>query len=386
MNLKAEIDRITPELIGWRRRLHAHPELGFREHATAAFVAGKLREFGLQVYEGVGRTGVVGLLRAGEGAMVGLRADMDALPMAEATGLDYASTVPGLMHACGHDGHMAMLLGAAWLLAERPPARGSVLFIFQPAEETEAGGRAMVEDGLFRNFPVDAVYGLHNWPGLPVGQFAAHPGAVMAASDAFEITIVGEAGHAAMPHESVDPIAIGVQLYQAFQLIVSRNIQPTDAAVISVTQMHAGDAWNVIPQSLTMRGTVRTVRPQTRDMIETAIRDRAVVICRAFGAEPRVSYSRRYPATVNHSARAAFAGATARRMSSLDVLTDLPPSMASEDFSYMLLEKPGAYVWLGGGSAEGGRNLHSPNYDFNDALIPTGVEFWTTLAYESLAP
>ena len=381
MEMKSHIESLTPEFVGWRRHLHSFPELAFEEHKTAAFIAEKLREFGLEVHEGIGGTGVVGVLRHGNGPMVGLRADIDALPIVEATGVPYASTSPGLMHACGHDGHTAMLLGAARILSKAPPANGAIAFIFQPAEENEGGGRAMVEAGLFRDFPVSSVYGMHNWPGLPAGRFAVHAGPVMAAFDTFELVIEGRGSHGAMPHQGVDPITVSAELHLAWQLIVSRSISPTDAAVISVTQIHAGDTWNVVPAAVTLRGTVRTLRPQTRDMIEAAMGERADLICRAFGARARFSYQRRYPATVNTAAEAETARMAAAGVAGESaVQTDLAPSMASEDFAYMLQEKPGAYIWLGNGPAEGGRNLHSPHYDFNDEVLPVGVEYWVALA------
>ena len=268
-----------------------------------------------------------------------------------------------------------------------PPDNGTVVFIFQPAEENEGGGKAMVEAGLFRDFPVFAVYGMHNWPGLPAGQFAVHTGPVMAAFDTFEVVVEGQGSHGAMPHEGIDPISVSAQLHLAWQLIVSRNVSPTDAAVISVTQIHAGDTWNVVPHSVTLRGTVRTFRPQTRDMIEARMAERADLICRAFGARARFSYQRRYPATVNTAAEAETARLAAATVA-VDgaVRTDLAPSMASEDFSYMLQEKPGAYVWIGNGSAEHGRNLHSPRYDFNDAVMPVGVAYWVNVAQRALRP
>lgn len=385
MDFKPRIDSLAPEFVGWRRHLHTHPELAFEEKQTAAFIAGKLREFGLEVHEGIGGTGVVGLLRRGNGPMVGLRADIDALPIVEATGLAYASQTQGKMHACGHDGHTAMLLGAARVLSEMPPANGSVAFIFQPAEENEGGGKAMVEDGLFRDFPAASVYGMHNWPGLPAGQFAVHAGPVMAAFDTFEVIVEGQGSHGAMPHQGIDPISVSAQLYQAWQLIVSRSVSPTDAAVISVTQIHAGDTWNVVPDAVTLRGTVRTLRPQTRDMIEARMAERADLISRAFGARAHFHYQRRYPATINSAAEAETARlAAAETAAENPVLTDLAPSMASEDFSYMLQEKPGAYIWIGSGPAENGHNLHSPRYDFNDAVLPIGVEYWVRLAHRVL--
>lgn len=386
MDLKSRIDKLSSEFVGWRRHLHAHPELAFEEKVTAAFIAAKLRDFGLEVHEGIGGTGVVGLLRRGNGPMVGLRADIDALPIVEATGLAYASQTEGKMHACGHDGHTAMLLGAARVLTEMPPENGSVAFIFQPAEENEGGGKAMVEDGLFRDFPAASVYGMHNWPGLPAGQFAVHAGPVMAAFDTFEVIVEGQGSHGAMPHQGVDPIAVSTQLYQAWQLIISRSVSPTDAAVISVTQIHAGDTWNVVPNAVTLRGTVRTLCSQTRDLIEARMAERADLISRAFGARAHFHYQRRYPATINtrgeaEIARLAAAEITADRA----VLTELAPSMASEDFSYMLEQKPGAYIWIGNGPAEAGHNLHSPRYDFNDEVLPVGVEYWVRLAHRVLS-
>lgn len=385
MDIKSRIDKLSSEFIGWRRHLHAHPELAFEEKETAAFIAGKLRDFGLEVHEGIGGTGVIGLLRRGNGPMVGLRADIDALPIVEATGLSYASQAQGRMHACGHDGHTAMLLGAARVLTEMPPENGSVAFIFQPAEENEGGGKAMVEDGLFRHFPAASVYGMHNWPGLPAGQFAVHAGPVMAAFDTFEVIVEGQGSHGAMPHQGVDPISVSAQLYQAWQLIVSRNVSPTDAAVISVTQIHAGDTWNVVPNVVPLRGTVRTLRPETRDLIETRMAERADLICRAFGARAKFHYQRRYPATINTRAEAETARlAAAETATDKAVQTELAPSMASEDFSYMLQEKPGAYIWIGNGPAENGHNLHSPRYDFNDEVLPVGVEYWVRLAHRVL--
>ena len=385
MDFKERIKKLAPELVNWRRHLHAHPELAFEEKETAAFVAEKLRGLGLEVHEGIGKTGVVGVLRHGNGPMVGLRADMDALPIKEATGVPYASKNAGVMHACGHDGHTTMLLGAARVLSEKPPSNGTVLFIFQPAEEGEGGGKAMIEDGLFRNFPAASVYGLHNWPGIPEGQFAVHTGPVMAAFDTFEVIVEGQGSHGAMPHQGIDPIAISALLYQSWQLIVSRSVNPTDAAVISVTQIHAGDAWNVIPDAVVLRGTVRTLRSQTREMIKQQMSERADHICRAFGARAKFAWHPRYPATINTAAEAETARLTAADTASgSDVLTDLAPSMASEDFAFMLGEKPGAYVWLGCGSAENGKNLHSARYDFNDGIIPIGVEYWVKLAHRAL--
>ena len=384
MKLRSRIADGLPDIVEWRRSLHADPELGFEETRTAAFIAAKLREFGLEVHEGIGRTGVVGVLRRGNGPMVGLRAEMDALPILEATDRAYASKTPGVMHACGHDGHTAMLLGAARLLAQAPPPDGAIAFIFQPAEETLGGGKAMIDEGLFRDFPVGSVFGLHNWPGVPEGRFAIHTGPVMAANDTFELVIEGRAGHAAMPHQTVDPVSVAAQIFPAWQTIISRNVDPADAAVISVTQIHAGDAWNVVPQFATLRGTVRTLRAATRDMIQTRMTELSDRISSAFGAHAAMNYTRRYPTTINTKEEALLSVAVACECSESAPMTELAPSMAAEDFSYMLQEKLGAYVWLGSGPAEGGHNLHSPHYDFNERLLPIGVEYWFRLAHRAL--
>lgn len=380
-DLVNRIDHIVPDLVAWRRDLHAHPEMGFQEHRTAAFVAAQLASFGLEVHTGIGGTGVVGVLRGAEGPLIGLRADMDALPIVEATGLSYESKHPGTMHACGHDGHTTMLLGAARIMADGAPRKGSVVFIFQPAEEFDGGARVMVEDGLFARFPVSAVYGMHNCPGLALGQIAVRPGPMMAAFDTFELVITGKGSHAAMPEQGIDPIMISGQLQAAWQAIISRSVCPTDAAVISVTQIHAGESWNVIPDKIVLRGTVRSLLPRVRDFLESMMAERAALLCGAFGAESRFDYTRRYPATIN-----SFPEAEAARRAAIEVVGEaavqvgLAPSMGAEDFAFLLEQKPGAYVWIGNGPAEGGRNLHSPLYDFNDEAIPTGVAYWVTLA------
>ncbi len=379
--LDKRIDSILPDVVEWRHDLHAHPELAFEEKRTAAFIAERLTSFGLEVHTGLAGTGVVGVLSCGNGPSIGMRADIDALPIEEATGLSYASRHSGRMHACGHDGHTAMLLGAARVLAEARPKEGTFVFIFQPAEENEGGARVMVEQGLFSRFPVDAVYGAHNWPGLPCGHLAVHAGPVMAAFDTFEATIEGKGSHGAMPHQGVDPITIAAQLQIAWQTIISRSVSPTDAAVISVTQIHAGDTWNVIPDKLVLCGTVRSFDPQVRDLLEAKMAQRADKICAAFDASCRFVYQRRYPATINSVVEAA----TARRAAAFAVggdrvVTDRPPSMGAEDFAFMLEQKPGAYVWIGNGPDAGGRNLHSPHYDFNDAALPYGMRFWVRLA------
>jgi len=381
-DIAASIDAVLPDIVALRHDLHAHPELAFHEHRTAEIVADRLRGFGLEVHTGIGGTGVVGVLRgAAGGPSIGLRCDMDALPIAEATGLAYASTHTGTMHACGHDGHTAMLLGAARVLAETGAEGATCVFIFQPAEENEGGGRAMVEDGLFERFPVDAVYGLHNWPGLPVGRMAVHHGPVMAAFDTFEAIVEGKGSHGAMPHQGIDPVTIAAQLVTAWQAIVSRTVSPLAAAVVSVTQIHAGDTWNVIPDRVVLRGTTRSFDPAVRDLLEAQMAIRAEHLCRAFGATCRFTYTRRYPATINTAAEADVAASVAARaVGASEVTIDPPPSMGAEDFAFLLEQRPGAYVWLGNGPDTDGHQLHSPHYDFDDAAIPHGIRYWVELA------
>lgn len=376
--LDSRIERILPDLVAWRRDLHAHPEIAFQEHRTSAFVADRLRSFGLDVHTGLAGTGVVGVLRGGSGPTIGLRADMDALPIEEVPGRPWCSIYPGRMHACGHDGHTTMLLGAARLLAETPEAAGTLVFVFQPAEENEGGARVMIEQGLFDRFDVDAIYGMHNWPGLSCGTIAVHTGPVMAAFDTFEAVIEGRGSHAAMPDQGVDPITISSHLQTAWQAIISRTVSPLDPAVISITQMHAGDTWNVIPDKVVLRGTVRSFKPQVRDLLEAAMSKRAKMICGAFDANCSFAYTRRYPATINAQAAAEIACRAAEAAGTL--ASDLPPSMGAEDFAFMLERRAGAYVWIGNGSDRDGQNLHSPRYDFNDNVLPHGVRFWIRLA------
>lgn len=385
MNITDCIKSLEPKLIEWRRQLHEHPETAFEEHRTAAFIAEKLWDAGLEVHEGIGRTGVVGVLRNGEGPSVALRADIDALDIAEATGLPYASKVPGKMHACGHDGHTAMLLGAARLMAANPP-RGTVVFIFQPAEENHGGAMVMIEDGLFDRFPVDRIFGMHNWPGLPVGTFAIHPGPMMAAQDNFELKIIGKGAHAGMPHQGIDPILVAGQINTAWQAIVSRTLSPADAAVISITQIHAGDTWNIIPDTVLIRGTARSLTLEVRDRLEAEMAHRARLVAETFGARAELDYQRRYPATINTEAETDIARAAAQTVSKEGlVYQDMPASMGAEDFSFMLRKKPGAYIWIGNGSADCGRNLHSPGYDFNDEALTLGVQYWMQVAHRALA-
>ena len=374
-------------LTALRRDIHAHPELAFDEHRTAELVAKRLEAAGIETHRGIGRTGVVGVIRAGTSARaIGLRADMDALPMQERNTFPHHSRHPGRMHACGHDGHTTMLLGAAQYLAGHRDFDGTVYLIFQPAEEGDGGGREMIEDGLFERFPMDAVFGLHNWPGLPAGHFAVHSGPVMASADRFDIEVMGHGAHAAMPHLGVDPLPAAAALVQALQTVVSRTLDPLDAAVVSVTQMHAGEAYNVIPDRASLCGTVRAFSSENQSRIEDAMQRICQGIGTAFNVNIRFTYQRGYPATINAAAEAAVCAEVARAVAGPDaVRTDLPPSMGAEDFAYFLQQKPGAYVWLGNGPGEGGCTLHNPHYDFNDALIPVGVSYWGRLVERLLA-
>ena len=369
------------ELTALRRDIHAHPELAFNENRTADIVARELERYGLVVHRGIAKTGVVGVLRAGTSSrMVGLRADMDALPLCELNEFPHHSKHQGKMHACGHDGHTAMLLGAARYLADNPDFDGIAVFIFQPAEESEGGAAVMIEDGLFERFPVEAVFGLHNWPGIPVGQMMAMPGPVMAGTCAFEISVRGHGCHAAMPHQGIDAIVTGSQLVQALQTVVSRTLHPCESAVVSVTQFHAGEAWNIIPEEVILRGTIRTFKPEIQEAVERAIERLCSGIAAANGAQINVHFDHRYPPTVNSPAEAKFCQQVAAEIFGADkVLTDILPSMGAEDFAYMLNEKPGCYVWLGNGPGTGGCTLHNPHYDFNDELLTLGASYWVNL-------
>jgi amidohydrolase len=378
---------ILDTMVRVRRDLHAHPELAFAERRTAEVVARELEEAGLEVNRGLGKTGVVASLTNGQGPSIGLRADMDALRVSEATEVPYCSKHPGVMHACGHDGHTAMLIGAAHHLARRRDFRGTVHFIFQPAEENEGGGRAMVEDGLFEKFPCDAVYGMHNWPGLPAGQFAINPGPMMAALDTFEIEVHGRGTHAAMPERGIDPFIAVAQIVLALQTIPSRLISALEAAVVSVTQIHGGEAMNVIPASVIIRGTARCFSEGVRTSIEKNLRSIALGIPLGLGANASVEYKRGYPATVNTANEAGAAlRAAAELVGSENVKVDVPPSMASEDFAFMLQAKPGAYIWIGADGAEAGHPLHNPRYDFNDKILALGASYWVALVEQVLRP
>jgi hippurate hydrolase len=376
------------EMIAWRQDIHRNPETAFEEHRTAAFVAQQLEGFGLDVRRGLAGTGVVATLRAGGGARaIALRADLDALHIQEKNALPYTSCVPGKMHACGHDGHTAMLLGAAKYLAETRKFDGVVHFVFQPAEENEGGGRVMVEQGLFDQFPCEAIYGMHNWPGMPVGQFAIRPGPMMASYDVFEIVVEGRGSHGAMPHQSIDPVVAAAQIVLGLQTIVSRNVKPIDAAVVSVTQIHGGDTWNVIPESVVLRGTTRCFRRDVRDQMERRIGEIAAGIASAMGATATLRYERRYPALVNQDEAVRRAAAAARDIvgDPAKVEMEIEPVMGSEDFAFMLERKPGAYIMIGNGGGEGGRMLHNARYDFNDAILPIGASYWARLVEQSLA-
>jgi hippurate hydrolase len=370
------------EITAWRRDIHAHPELLYDVHRTAATVADKLKSFGCdEVVTGIGRTGVVGVIRGGKGGqggrVIGLRADMDALPIEEANDIPYKSTVPGKMHACGHDGHTAMLLGAARYLAETRNFAGTAVVIFQPAEEGGAGGKAMVQDGLMDRFRIEEVYGMHNYPGLPVGQFALRPGPLLAAADRLTIEIEGRGGHAARPHISVDTVLVGAQIINQIQSIVSRNVDPLHSAVISICMFQAGSTDNVIPQTALLRGTARSLTPEVRDLLEKRLHEVVTGTAQLYGATAKLTYKRDYPVTRNHARQAEFAASVASQVVGTErVDDDVAPVMGAEDFSFMLEARPGAFIFVGNGNGAG---LHHPAYDFNDEIIPIGTSYWVKL-------
>ena len=376
-----------------RRDIHAHPELCFEELRTSELVAKLLTDWGLEVHRGLGKTGVVGILKNGtSNKAIGLRADMDALPMQEFNQFEHASKHAGKMHACGHDGHVAMLLAAAQHLSKNKNFNGTVYFIFQPAEEGGGGAREMIQDGLFEKFPMQAVYGMHNWPGLEVGKFALSAGPVMASSNEFKITIHGKGCHAALPHNGIDPVPVACQMVQAFQTIISRNKKPVDAGVISVTMIHTGEATNVVPDHCEMQGTVRTFTTEVLDMIEQRMREVANHTCAAFGATCTFEFERNYPPTINHAAETQFAKEVMHSIVGENNVVVQEPTMGAEDFSYMLQAKPGVYCFIGNGDGvhreighgEGPCTLHNPNYDFNDELIPLGGTYWVKLVEAAL--
>lgn len=391
--LRGPLAAILPHheaLTEFRRDLHANPEIGFEEHRTAALVAERLRGFGIEVHAGIGKTGVVGVLRGkGERSArsVGLRADMDALPMVEENEFAHRSTRADLMHGCGHDGHVTILLGAARYLAETRNFDGTVYLIFQPGEEGFAGAKAMMEDGLFERFPADEVYALHNWPRLPAGTIGLNSGPMMAAADRVEISVCGKGGHGAHPHLIVDPVLAAAHIVTAAQSIVARNVAPLDNAVLSLCAIHAGNlnAFSVVPREAKLTGTVRTFRTDVQEVVEQRLTELVETTARAFGAEGRTIYERIYPATINHAAQAVFAGDVAAQLVGEDnVIRDLAPSMGAEDFAFMLQEKPGCYVRLGQGGGPSSSFLHSSRYDFNDAVIPLGAAFFAALAERRL--
>jgi hippurate hydrolase len=394
MNLIESIISAAPAIATLRRDLHAHPELCFEEKRTADLVAAKLTEWGIPIHRGLGTTGVVGIVKAGNSnRAIGLRADMDALPMQEFNTFYHASVHPGKMHACGHDGHTAMLLAAAQHFATHRNFDGTVYLIFQPAEEGGGGAREMIKDGLFEQFPMDAVFGMHNWPGAAVGNFAASAGPVMASSNEFKITIRGKGGHAAMPHNGLDPVPVACQMVQAFQTIISRNKKPIEAGVISVTMVHAGEATNVIPDSCELQGTVRTFSIELLDMIEQRMRDMAMHTAAAFGMVCEFEFDRNYPPTINSEKETAFARRVLADIVGEQRVGVQEPTMGAEDFSYMLMVKPGCYVFIANGDGNhrdmghggGPCMLHNPSYDFNDQLIPLGATYWVRLAEAWLA-
>ena len=397
MNVIDSIVTQAASIAAVRRDIHAHPELCFEEVRTADVVAQKLTEWGIPIHRGLGKTGVVGIVKGRDGGAsgraIGLRADMDALPMQEFNTFAHASVHKGKMHACGHDGHVAMLLAAAQHFAKHRNFDGTVYLIFQPAEEGGGGARVMIEDGLFEQFPMQAVYGMHNWPGMPVGTFAVSPGPVMASTSEFKITLRGKGGHAALPHTGIDPVPIACQMVQTFQTIISRNKKPVDAGVISVTMIHAGEATNVVPDSVELQGTVRTFTVEVLDLIEKRMRQIAEHTCAAHDATCEFEFVRNYPPTINSPAEAEFARKVMTTIVGEERVLAQEPTMGAEDFAYMLQAKPGAYCFIANGDGAhremghggGPCMLHNPSYDFNDDLIPLGATYWVKLAEEWLA-
>lgn len=380
---KADFSARYTELVAWRHALHRHPELAYKETWTSAFIAEKLESFGLEVSRGIGRTGVVAVLKGGEGPMIGLRCDIDALPLAEANTFAHASETPGQMHGCGHDGHTAMLLAAASHLSGCAPLPGSIAFIFQPAEESEAGAKAMLDDGLMDRFPMAAVYGVHNWPPVREGAIATRVGPLMSAYDVFDISVKARGIHAAMPHLGTDAVLTASTLVTQMQSIVSRSVNPLESAVVSLTQIHGGDAYNILPAEVRLSGCVRHFSPEVQDLIEARMKAICHGVSESFGVPVELDYQRRYPVTRNADKETAAAlRAAARVVGAGNVLDEIEPSMASEDFGFLQQEKPGCYVWLGAGDARGG--LHNPAFDFNDQLLKIGGAYWIALAEEGL--
>lgn len=385
------IDRIKafhPELTEIRRDLHAHPETAFEEVRTADVVADKLQSWGIEIHRGLAKTGVVGTLKAGRAnRAIGLRADMDALDLIELNEFGHKSRHEGKMHGCGHDGHTVMLLGAAKYLAENRNFDGTVHFIFQPAEENLAGGKVMIDDGLFEKFPVESVYGMHNMPGLDVGKFAVRVGPMMASADMFTVKVRGVGAHGAYPHKGVDTVLVASEMVLALQSIVARNVDPLEPAVISVTMFQSGHTTNVIPEHALLGGTVRAFRPEVQDLLERRMREVLDGVAKAHGAEVELDYQRRYPPTINTADETELAAAAAAMVVGADnVVHNMAPSMGAEDFAWMLKERPGSYVWIGNGSGEGSCMVHNPRYDFNDEVLPIGSSYWVRLVETILKP
>jgi amidohydrolase/hippurate hydrolase len=387
MYLEPEIAEDTRQrMLAWRHDIHANPETAFEEHRTANVVANALMLMGIPVHRGLAGTGVVGTLTNGDGPSIALRADLDALNMTELGERAHKSTCVGKMHGCGHDGHTAMLLGAADHLARFKPFQGTVHFVFQPAEENEGGGRRMVDEGLFEQFPADAVYGMHNFPGMPRGQFGIRTGTMTAYLDTFEIVITGRGCHGAMPETGIDPVMISAQLVNALQTIVSRRVAATDSAVVSVTQIHGGDTWNVVPESVMLRGTARTLDAAIQDKLEAAMGQICAGMAQTHGAEVALRYMRGYPGVVNTAAEtAAAAAAAASLVGEAQVHTDIKPAMGSEDFAFMLQKRPGAYIGIGAGEGPNDPPIHNPYYDFNDRILPLGAAYWVALVKQQLS-
>lgn len=384
MTLVDNIKQLSIDMRDWRQHLHQFPETAFEETKTAKFIADKLASFGLEVHQGLGKTGVVATLSVGNSnKKIALRADMDALFIQEQNTFSYRSSHDGKMHACGHDGHSAMLLGAARYLSKHRNFNGTVYFIFQPAEEGRAGAKQMIDDGLFEQFPADCVFGMHNFPDIPAGHFAVKAGAMMASSDCFEITITGKGTHAAIPHLGNDPIVVTAQLINALQTIVSRTIDPADCAVVSITQIHAGNTWNAIPESVVLRGTFRSFNKNVKTLIVHKITQLVTTICAAFEVSAVIQFNPEnegYPVTFNTEAETAMALRAAQAIAGVNCVNEQPtPSMGAEDFSFMLQEKPGCYIWIGNGSSANSCLLHNPHYDFNDEILPIGAAYWIKL-------
>lgn len=386
MPLIEAIVRQTEVIQNWRRDLHQHPESAYDEHRTSRLIATLLRSFGVEVHEGIGRTGVVGVLRAGNSSRsIGLRADMDALLIQEANTFAHASTRPGTMHACGHDGHVAMLLGAAQYLAQSRPFDGQVHFIFQPAEESQGGAPCMINEGLFERFPMDSVFGMHNWPDWPFGRFGVRAGPLMAATEFFQIEIEGKGCHGAMPQNGIDPIQVAATTISALQTVVSRNVAPTDTAVVSVTEVNSGETWNAIPSSARLRGTIRFFDPAVQVVLHERMTALITNIATGFGARASIEFTSGYPALINTpSAAQVCLRAALNTVGTEQVLTDFPPSMGAEDFAYLIKDRPGCFVWLGTSSGPDQPGLHSPHFDFNDQALPLGASFWVNLVSELL--